>query len=553
MMDIRRHRGIALFVLMIVLATLACSLPGSDGEDAPPRDAAVLEIIANDSLEPWLAQVVDGFNQAEITNAEEKQVFVILNTAESGQAVTQLSENSDSYGLWIPDEQVWINVLADQGNDDFQGDCLSIAQSPLVIGMWRPAAESLGWPGLPLGWLDIGSLAADPSAWGYYSGGEFGDALRLSHTHPGLSGTGTSTLLALVQAAQSKADAVTVEDIQQPIVQASVGAFEGAVTWFSNSTDGLGLTMYNRGVTYLGAAVMYESTVAQHGNGEIVPIYPLEGTFVATHPACVNGSADETMREAARIFRDHLTSEEGQQAALSYGLRPVSSAVPLGPPLDPSNGIDTSQPQIIFNAPSVDAVYAVQELWQAARKDVNLVMLLDTSGSMGGSKIEGMKEAAVQFVEQMGDDDFISVIAFATEPTLLVNHIRLGENRNKIINAIANLEADGDTTLFDAIGDGGLVIAQTTSIDTTNAMVVLTDGQDTQSYRYAFNQGLIDHVTANGTTVFTIAYGNDADEDVLSSLAFSANGNFYRGDEASITAIYDEMSAAFGGSVGVGR
>jgi hypothetical protein len=57
----------------------------------------------------------------------------------------------------------------------------------------------------------------------------------------------------------------------------------------------------------------------------------------------------------------------------------------------------------------------------------------------------------------------------------------------------------------------------------------------------------------NDTTVFTIAYGGDADNDVLSQLAFGANGNFFLGDEANIVAIYNEMSAAFGGAVGVGR
>jgi hypothetical protein len=84
-------------------------------------------------------------------------------------------------------------------------------------------------------------------------------------------------------------------------------------------------------------------------------------------------------------------------------------------------------------------------------------------------------------------------------------------------------------------------------------MVVLTDGQDTYSYRYDFDQELIDLASDNDTTVFTIAYGGDADRDVLSGLAFGANGNFYLGDEASIAAIYDEMSAAFGGSAGIGR
>jgi Ca-activated chloride channel family protein len=344
-----------------------------------------------------------------------------------------------------------------------------------------------------------------------------------------------------------------VDDIQQPIVQASVGAFEGAVTWFSNSTDGLGLAMVERGASFLGAAVVYESTVVQHGGGEIVPIYPLEGTFVADHPACVNQAAGESVRSAAVAFRDFLVSEAAQQQALAFGLRPVNSAVPLAAPLDAGNGVDVSQPSVVFSPPSVESLYAVQTLWQSARKDVNLVMLLDTSGSMRGSKIDGMKAAATQFVQQMGDDDFITVIAFSTEPEILLNHVRVGEARVKIENAISNLRADGDTTLFDAIGDAASLIASSSSVDTTNAMVVLTDGQDTRSYRYRFDQSLIDAVTSGGTTVFTIAYGDDADEDILSSLALSANGNFYLGDEASISAIYEEMSAAFGGSVGVGR
>ena len=64
---------------------------------------------------------------------------------------------------------------------------------------------------------------------------------------------------------------------------------------------------------------------------------------------------------------------------------------------------------------------------------------------------------------------------------------------------------------------------------------------------------IIETATANDTTVFTIAYGQDAEREILADLASRANGNFYLGTEASIAAIYQEMSAAFGGSVGIGR
>ena len=555
-MILKNFRSFLLFLAMLSLSTLACGL-FDFSSDGPPSNAVVVNVAANTSLAPWLETAVADFNDAGIENDGGQPFFAALTPIESGQAAAELASGVLNDGsvpaLWIPDESVWVSVLADQGNGSFQGDCASVAESPLVIGMWREVAESLGWPGLPVGWLDVGSLAADPAAWDYYSGGELGDTFRLGHTHPGLSGTGASTLLAIVQAAESKTDAVSVADIQQPIVQASVGAFEGGVAWFSNSTSALGSAMSERGVTYLAAAVMYESTIVQHGNGEIVAVYPLEGTFVATFPACVNQSADSLTQAAAVAFRDYLLSEEGQQLALANGLRPVSNGVPLGPPLDAAHGVDPSQPQVVFNAPSVESVYAVQELWQAARKDVNLVMLLDTSGSMRGSKIENMRTAAVQFVEQMGDDDTISIIAFDTEPQLLINHVHIGEARDEVVNAIQSLRAEGDTTLFDAIGDGAAVIAATTSADATNAMVVLTDGQDTRSYRYRFDDELVEMARANDTTIFTIAYGSDADRETLEDLALAANGNFFLGDEASIAAIYEEMSAAFGGSVGVGR
>jgi Ca-activated chloride channel family protein len=248
-----------------------------------------------------------------------------------------------------------------------------------------------------------------------------------------------------------------------------------------------------------------------------------------------------------------MLGDEAQQLALNSGLRPVNPNVSLAAPLDGAPGVDVSQPAKVFGSPSVEAVYAVQGLWQAARKDVNLVMLLDTSGSMDGRKIDGARDAAIEFVANMGADDYLTVIAFSNRPEVLIHHERVGEAGPRAINALERLDAFGATTLYDAIGDGATIIANTTHPDTTNAMVVLTDGQDTESSRFVFDDELIQMAAQHGTTVFTIAYGGDADERLLERLALGANGNYYLGDEASIGAIYEEMSAAFGGSAGVGR
>jgi hypothetical protein len=96
------------------------------------------------------------------------------------------------------------------------------------------------------------------------------------------------------------------------------------------------------------------------------------------------------------------------------------------------------------------------------------------------------------------------------------------------------------------------VIARTNSAEASNAMIVLTDGQDTSSFA-SFDQTLVDNARANNTSLFSIAYGRDAEEAILEQLALAGNGRFYLGTEASISEIYDEMSAAFGGNVGIGR
>lgn len=545
----------ALVLVVLGASALACGqlLPQPSG--GPPFNAAVINMTANTALKPWLESAVKKFNDSETKTANGQTAYAQVTYVEAGQAIADITAGQANPDLWIPDDKVWADVLADKGNANYQTDCVSTAQSPLVIAMWKPLAEALGWPGRSLGWLDVGSLAADQTAWAYYSGNQFGETLRLGHTHPGLSSTGTETLLAVVQAAQSKTEAVTSEEVELPIVKASVGSFESAVSWFSKSTDSLGQTMLERGIGYLGAAVMYESTVVYYGGGDpaLVPIYPFEGTFVATHPACLNQSANSTQAEAAGLFRTYLTSEEAQRLALTAGLRPVNSAVALGAPLDAAHGVDTTQPKTIFGAPSVQTIYAVQEIWSAARKPVNLVMLIDTSSSMGGSKIENVRTAAAQFIKQMGDTDYITIIAFANNPTILVDHEPVGPTRDQIVQAVTTLNASGSTALYDAIGSGAAAITRNNSAQATNAMVVLSDGLDTNSQQYEFNQALFDLAAANDTTVFTIAYGSDADTKLLSKLALQANGNYYSGDEASIAAIYEEMSAAFGGSAGVGR
>ncbi|MEM7801891.1 MAG: VWA domain-containing protein [Chloroflexota bacterium] len=516
-------------------------------------DSGAVVIYANSSIAPWLTNAAEEFNAQRVETINGDLVSVVVTPFESGQFVDAALEVGDLPDIWVPENESWADLLVDQGLLAFGEGCVSLASSPLVIGMWQPVAESLGYPGRELGWLDIGSLAADPSAWAYYSGGQYGSSLRIGHTHPGVSGSGTSTLLAIVQAAQSKAEAVDAAEIDQPIVQSSVGSFSGAVSWFSSSTNELASTMRERGSGYLGAGIMYESDVLRYQAGEpnLIPVYPFEGTFMASHPACINTTSE---REPLDLVLRHFLSAESQQMAVSFGLRPaVTEGVEIVPPLTEAQGVNLAEPSTVFEDGSFDSIYAIQDLWQSSRKPLNLVMVLDVSGSMEGGKITGLRDAAVQFVQQMGENDRLTLVPFADRPVVWLESVQVSQNLAEATQLIQGLEPRGGTALYDAIGFAGEQIERSASPETANVVIVLTDGVDTASYNYRFDDDLLTRLINNNATVFTVAYGRDADEDVLTDIALAANGKSYTGDAASIEDIYEEMSLAFGGTVGVGR
>ncbi len=543
----------AVWLGLITVLLLAACQQGS----GPAANALILRWVHSTSITDWATAAAVDFNSQRIQSSDGRPIYIETTASDAGQAVSDMLGGMELPALWTAADRTWRDVLHEEANNTvFLENCVSIAESPLVIAMWEPVARALGWPGRTLGWLDVASLAADPSGWAYYSGGAWGDTLRIGHTHPGLSDSGVQTLLALVYAAESSPQSISLTNVQNPIVQASVGAFESAVSWFSTDTRLLSNTMLDRGITYLNAAVMYENAVVMQGERDprLVAIYPFEGTFMATYPTCVRANMDEATTGAAETFLAYLLDMPAQQQALALGLRPVSDNVPLGAPIDAMHGVDPDQPTTLFAPPEAATVFAVQELWQNQRKNVNLAMVLDVSGSMEGAKIEQVRLSAVAFVEQMGDDDRLTVIIFDDQQRVLVPNQRVGDNRQNIINAINTITAGGGTSLYDTIAFAAQGLQKSRRADEVNAMVVLTDGQDTVSSTYTSPDAAFAAVVqASGASVYTIAYGEDADRDILRNIALATNGIAYQGDVSTIGDIYAEISAAFGGSLGIGR
>ena len=149
--------------------------------------------------------------------------------------------------------------------------------------------------------------------------------------------------------------------------------------------------------------------------------------------------------------------------------------LPLG--LVPSGG---SLPEVAISENGVAVADASVSSLAGERGPIDAVLLVDTSGSMAGAPLESAKAAASSFVDQMGELDRIAVVAFSSEPVLVLGFT---SDRSAIAAAVNGLRAEGETALYD-----GLALAARIARDGGSAeryIVALSDGGDTMSINSA--------------------------------------------------------------------
>jgi Ca-activated chloride channel family protein len=116
--------------------------------------------------------------------------------------------------------------------------------------------------------------------------------------------------------------------------------------------------------------------------------------------------------------------------------------------------------------------------FNAERVPVSLGIVLDTSGSMAGDKIQSARGALDRFLyDLLDDDDEVFLYRFSDYPTLLQ---RWTTDRSLVSRALGRIGPNGGTALYDAVAQA-IPLAQTGS-RRKKALVIISDGNDTSSH-----------------------------------------------------------------------
>jgi hypothetical protein len=160
------------------------------------------------------------------------------------------------------------------------------------------------------------------------------------------------------------------------------------------------------------------------------------------------------------------------------------------------------------------------------------LLIIDKSGSMSYDplsavpKIDMAKDAAKLAVGALSDGDQIGLLAFddTQEWVFQITTIDGQGSRDDINAAIDGVKADGGTEIYPALSIGFDAIR---SVDAdVRHIVLLSDGKSRTGTLESYEQLIADGIT-DRTTLSTIAIGDDADTELLQTLAEQGNGRYH--------------------------
>jgi Ca-activated chloride channel family protein len=112
------------------------------------------------------------------------------------------------------------------------------------------------------------------------------------------------------------------------------------------------------------------------------------------------------------------------------------------------------------------------------RVPLNLVLLLDTSGSLAGDRLDNLIDAANGLVKSLRPEDTVSLMTFS-EPVRQA--VKATRDRAPLVAALTGLVADGSTSVNDAIFLA-LQMRPPDAGDSRPVLLLFSDGRDTSSW-----------------------------------------------------------------------
>lgn len=199
----------------------------------------------------------------------------------------------------------------------------------------------------------------------------------------------------------------------------------------------------------------------------------------------------------------------------------------------------------------------------SSRAPVDLVTVLDVSGSMAGTKLALLKRAMGFVIKNLGPSDRLCVIAFSSTARRLFPLRRMTHTgKHEALQAVNSLSSNGGTNIVDGLRKGAKVITERKCKNPVSSIILLSDGQDThttsspsggnsRSDHQSLLPASMHRNNASGLHIPVHAFGFGADHDAVAmhSISETSGGTFSFIEAENV--IQDAFAQCIGGLLSV--
>jgi len=175
------------------------------------------------------------------------------------------------------------------------------------------------------------------------------------------------------------------------------------------------------------------------------------------------------------------------------------------------------------------------ELIEVEQSQLNICLVLDTSGSMDGSGIDGAKKAIHNFIQSVDREVQIGLVTFESSAYTVCD---ITPSTGTIAKAVDSLYASGGTNISSGLLAGMEVLDNK---EGNNIIVLLSDGADGYDSMYQMDS-VIQMLNNKGISVYSIGLAY-ADMNYLDNISSRTGGkSLFASDSYDLGIIYDTIN-----------
>jgi Ca-activated chloride channel family protein len=181
-------------------------------------------------------------------------------------------------------------------------------------------------------------------------------------------------------------------------------------------------------------------------------------------------------------------------------------------------GLD--EPQVVYMLVEIVPMPRTEEQ-RNQTTPLNLALVLDRSTSMKGVRLDKVKIAAQQIIEQLSPDDVLSVVSFSDRADVIIP-AGLARDKSEMQAIVSMMRADGGTEIFRGLSAGFEQCRRFLGAHKVNHIILLTDGRTYGDEKESLE--LAQQAAKQGVAISAMGIGEEWNDSFLDTIASQTGG-----------------------------